>query len=264
MKKIFKDHPLEKHPLAISISSIDEVTTTNCNHRVLTGNGSDEVFIEFMDPLLEKHHISKENLERYKSQLKKLRIKGLPKPPGPYPKKDTTRKGNYGEVFLAEYLSLITDTEILVYRLRFNPNPDESMKGDDVLMFNMNTSPVQIIVGEAKYRKTPNKTAVEEMNRGLISSSKKMVPVSLNFVADRLIEDGQIALGEKIHDLYISIIEGILIPDYVGLLMSNKNAQKCVNNYSTSKLQNLHMISIGFDNPDYIVDETYKRMEGRL
>ncbi|MFQ6963494.1 MAG: Hachiman antiphage defense system protein HamA [Oscillospiraceae bacterium] len=42
------------------------------------------------------------------------------------------------------------------YRLRYNTNPDQSMKGDDVLLFDLDSDPVRIVVGESKFRGTPD------------------------------------------------------------------------------------------------------------
>jgi len=51
---------------------------------------------------------------------------------------------------LAEYLSSTTDAQLPIYRLRYNTNPDQSMKGDDVLLFDLDAEPVRIIIGESR------------------------------------------------------------------------------------------------------------------
>ena len=51
------------------------------------------------------------------------------------PRTQSTRKGNFGEILASEYLRQCEDYRIPVYRLRYNPNPESSMKGDDVLAF---------------------------------------------------------------------------------------------------------------------------------
>jgi hypothetical protein len=50
----------------------------------------------------------------------------------PFPiKNESTQKGNFGEIILAEYLKACSGLELLVHKLRFNPNVEQSMKGDD-------------------------------------------------------------------------------------------------------------------------------------
>ena len=49
--------------------------------------------------------------------------------------------------------------------------------------------------------------------------------------------------------------------DYVGLLMSNRNVSKHVNNGTTNELHNLLMISLGFQSPEEIVQQAFARLE---
>jgi Cap4 SAVED domain len=90
-----------------------------------------------------------------------------------FPIDPSTRKGNLAEVVLAEYLVAATGIVLPIYRLRYNPNIDQSMKGDDVLAFDLDSNPVRIIVGEAKFRGTSTKKAVEEIVDGLARSTKQ-------------------------------------------------------------------------------------------
>lgn len=69
------------------------------------------------------------------------------------PKHDNTRKGNFGEIVACEYLRQVDGYELPVYRLRWNPNPDTSMRGEDALTFkfgNPNGTGREICVVEAK------------------------------------------------------------------------------------------------------------------
>ena len=44
------------------------------------------------------------------------------------------------------------------------------MKSDDVLLFDLDAAPVRIIVGESKFRTTPDKQAVVDIVDGLVRS----------------------------------------------------------------------------------------------
>lgn len=264
MNNIINDHPSGTHPLAISLLSTDGTTKSGVAHRQLEENGHNDVFLDFIVPALRNHHISPDALERRKDLIQSLRIANAPIPSSPYPRNTTTQKGNFAEVFLAEYLRSTTEAQIPVYRLRYNPNVEQSMKGDDVLLFDMDSDPVRIIVGEAKFRGTPSKQVVIDTIDGLVRSNKAGLPVSLMFVADRLFEEGKNDMAKKVQDCAILFATNRLRIDYVGLLMSNRNASNYVNNYTTNELHNLLMISLGIQSPEMIVQQSFVRLEGAV
>lgn len=61
-----------------------------------------------------------------------------------YPANPNTRKGNVAEVVLAEYLVANEGISVPIYRLRYNPNVDQSMKGDDALAFDLDSKPMRL------------------------------------------------------------------------------------------------------------------------
>lgn len=262
MNDIINDHPTGAHPFAVSLTSVDGTTASGVAHRKLEGNGHDDDFLNFMVPALENHHISPAALERRKDLIESLRISDAPIPTSPYPQNATTQKGNFAEIFLAEYLYSTTEAQIPVYRLRYNTNPDQSMKGDDVLLFDLDSNPVRIIVGEAKFRGIPSKKAIVDMISGLMRSNKAGLPVSLMFVAERLFEEGRSDMGKKVQNCAVLFATDKLKIDYVGLLMSNLNASNCVNDHTSNELHNLLMISLGFQPPEAIVQQAFTRLEG--
>jgi len=102
--------------------------------------------------------------------------------------------GNFGEIVASEYLRQMLGYEIPVYRLRYNPNPESSMKGDDVLGFkfgNVDGSGREIIVGESKARQKFSRSAVEDAYQQLAKSSRRPHPISLTFIANILRLEGQ-------------------------------------------------------------------------
>ena len=262
MNDIINDHPTGRHPFAVSLISVDDVTTSGVAHLKLEENGHNDEFLNFMVPALENHHISPAALERRKHLIESLKISDAPIPTSPYPQNATTQKGNFAEVFLAEYLYSTTEAQIPIYRLRYNTNPDQSMKGDDVLIFDLDSNPVRIIVGEAKFRGTPSKKAIVDMINGLMRSNKAGLPVSLMFVAERLFDEGRSEMGKKVQNCAVLFATDKLKIDYVGLLMSNLNASNYVNDHTSNELHNLLMISLGFQEPEVIVQQAFTRLEG--
>lgn len=258
---IINQHPSGAHPFAISLQANDVDTACGIPHRALTENGHNDALLNHIVPVMQTHHFSHDALKRRMDLIASLRIANAPALPSLYPKADKTQKGNFAEVFLAEYLSATTDAQLPVYRLRYNPNVEQSMKGDDVLLFDLDSDPVRIIVGEAKFRSAPSQKAVSDTIDGLLRSNKSGLPISLMFVADRLFEDGKTELAQKVQDCAILFSTNKLHIDYVGLLMSNHNAKSNVHTHTTNELHNLLMISLGMQAPEVIVQEAFERLE---
>lgn len=81
------------------------------------------------------------------------------------PHNPKTRKCNFGEIVAAEYFRQALEYQLLVYRLRYNTNPESAMKGDDVLVFKFGEADgtgKAILVVEAKVRKTFETRVVDE------------------------------------------------------------------------------------------------------
>ena len=157
-----------------------------------------------------------------------------------------------------------TNMELPIYRLRYNTNPDQSMKGDDVLLFDLDSDPVRIIVGESKFRGTPDKQSVIDIVDGLVRSHKAGLPISLMFVAERLFQENKPELGRKVQNCAILFATNKLRIDYVGFLMSNQNAKNHVNRHTIDNLHNLLMISLGIQSPETIVKKAFEGLESRL
>jgi hypothetical protein len=213
---------------------------------------------------LTRHHASAEALERAQKHREALKRLGLDSEQAKlrrFPTNPSTRKGNVAEIVLAEYIVAASSAALPVYRLRYNPNVDQSMKGDDVLAFDLDADPVRIIVGEAKFRGTSANKAVEDIVEGLIRSYKAGVPASLQFVADRLFEAGDAPLGERVLQCAILFARGRLRLDYVGLLLSDDRTAERVDVATPASLHRLAMISLGVHDPDVLIDDCYRDLE---
>ena len=133
------------------------------------------------------------------------------------------------------------------------------MKGDDVLAFDLNSNPVRVLVGEAKFRSTSTKVVVGELVDALEKSHSGNVPASLQFVADRLFESGQDELGAKVAECNTLFAQGRLQLDYVGLLVSNKHAHAHVSATAQSIVQRLAVMSLVLPNPEEVVADCYAK-----
>jgi hypothetical protein len=264
-KPILGPHPIPPDPFALTLNAKDGRTQSNVAHRGLTEkNGQSLVFIDHLRALLVKHHVSPEAALRNQQMREALQRLGVKIPKTGlrrYPVNSSTQKGNLAEIVLAEYAIASSGVMLPIYRLRYNPNVDQSMKGDDVLAFDLDGKPTRIIVGEAKFRAVSTATAVQEIVAGLVRSYKGSVPVSLQFVADRLFEAGDIDLGSRVLDCARQFALGKLRLDYVGMLLSDAQSGTRVDTATPPSLRRLAMISVGVADPDALVQACYKHLE---
>ena len=258
--QIIGEHPDAPHPCGIHLEATDQFSAHTVPHRVL-GDGPFQAgdFTTSMADWLVTHHVSPEAVERDRNLRAALERQRLPNPArSRLPNDLNTQKGNWAEILLAEYLAASCDAQLPVYRLRYNPNVDQSMKGDDVLAFDLDSNPVRILVGEAKFRATPTKAVVEEIVGALVKSHSGNIPASLQFVADRLFDGGNNELGAKVALCNALFALGQLQLNYVGLLVSNKDAHLHVQRNAAANIRRLAVVSLGLADPEGIVAASFK------
>ena len=219
-ERILGEHPSPPHPVGVVLAAKDGMTASKVPHRALTeNNGMRAPAVESLCKMLVQHHASPEVLkwtEQHREAMKRLGLATEQARLRRFPTNPTTRKGNLAEIVLAEYVVAASGAVLPVYRLCYNPNVDQSMKGDDVLAFDLDSNPVRIVVGEAKFRGTSSAAAVTEIVEGLVRSHKGGVPASLQFVADRLFDEGQTQLGERVLECALLFAREKLRLDYSG------------------------------------------------
>lgn len=259
-EQIVGPHPLPPHPCGNCLAAEDQKTEYAVPHRVLTNDPTkqDELSAA-MAQWIVKHHVSPENVERDRRRREALERQGFQDPTQRLPKNTSTQKGNWAEILLAEYVAASCNAQLPVYRLRYNPNVDQSMKGDDVLAFDLNSNPVRVLVGEAKFRKNSTKVVVGELIDALEKSHLGNVPASLQFVADRLFDSGQNELGEKVAECNTLFAQDRLQLDYVGLLVSSTQAHTHVNSTGQSTVQRLAVMSLVLPDPERVVEDCYAK-----
>lgn len=258
-------HPPAPHLFGIVLSASDGTTQTRIPHRTLAEvAGQRDAAVAGIREMLVRHHASPEALARSNAQREAITALGLEAQQARlsrFPQSDNTRKGNLAEVVLAEYLVGTCGAELPVYRLRYNPNVDQSMKGDDVLAFDLDAQPVRVIVGESKFRATSNADAVRKIVEGLQKSQTGGVPASLQFVADLLFENGDTETGQRVMECARLFAEDRLRLDYVGLLLSDAQASNRVNDETPSSLRRIAMISLGVADPNSLVAACFNGLE---
>jgi hypothetical protein len=244
------------------LAGSDARTDTDRPHRLLAEPpGGRPNTIEFLRAALAKHHAEPEKRARAERQNEALARQGLAPLPL-YPTNASTRKGNLAEVALAEYVVAAGGVSLPVYRLRYNPNVDQSMKGDDVLAFDLDSTPMRVLVGESKFRGTPRREHVEEIVNGLMRSHRAKIPVSLQFVVDILYREGKPDLGRRLMECQLAIARGDVKIEYVGLLLGSTAAARCVTKHTPGgEPKRLAMISLGVDGPEALVEQCFDALK---
>lgn len=260
--EIVGNHPDPRNPIGMRFACKDGHSDHGVPTRTLSETDSDiDQFVAAMKQCLRTHHSRPEDLERDRVRREAYARQGLSFPTTRFPTNPATRKGNWTEVLLCEYVAASCGADLPVYRLRYNPNIDQSMKGDDVLAFDLEADPVRIIVGEAKFRGRSSKKAVTEIVESLERSFQGGLPASLQFVADRLIQEGNETLGQRVEECADLFIRGRLQIDHVGLLASNHLAPVHVAENASSTVRRLAVISMTLTNGDHLVETSFDGLE---
>jgi Cap4 SAVED domain len=271
-ERLIGKHPVIPHILGHWTSHEDLPTIPNKKHRKL-----DEVVhlrqsaIEKIADWIIEHHIIDNKIELLKRKaqlLEKYDFDQFVKSSNLLPNADKTQKGNVAEIILVEYLKESTTFSPMIHKLRYNPNVEQSMKGDDVLLLNPNDLQEKVIYGESKYRSNPSKQTIDEIISNLEGSKK--LPLSIGFVANILYDREEDDLADQLMDLQALLNNGAITVHNVGFLMSTKSttpskdtASQVENHLNTSN-PNLVFLSLGLDNPLEIVQESFKLAADKL
>lgn len=260
------DHPSAPNQFAIWLSCNDvEVTIEKC-HRSLSGiiPTDNSSLIEWFARLLIKHHYSDFSLNRLKEKFRELGFPKYAEQHRKLPKADKTQKGNGAEILLSEYIQSSLNIELIsVKRLRYNPNVDQAMKGDDNLIASLinenGQERIRLYLGEAKFRTTPTKTVIDEIT-GSLSKEKK--PLSYSYLIEELAKNPDtLELANKLDDFLIDEIKGKDDLIYTGLLISNEDTFNKVEDNLKSDNSSFIFISVAIDSPDSLIAKGFEKAE---
>lgn len=265
-------HPSPPDFIGVWLDYVDNPTTDNKKHRILAEKAGtrDEAIVEVAKWVF-RHLVSdfmKEQLQEKRQILSEYDFDNLVQDFSLLPKADRTIKGVVTEVILVEYLKKTTGYTPLIYKLQYNPNTDQSMKGDDCLLFDPSDMKNRIIYGESKFRSSPNKDVVDEIVENL--QDNKKLPVSLTFVANVLADSNDIKKAKEVLEVLSLIKNGKTPVHNVGLLLSLKSDRPSVDtvsvveNHLTTSNPNLVFISLGVENPKDLVYNIISKVKEML
>lgn len=118
------------------------------------------------------------------------------------PRTARARSGEMGEILATEFIEFHTGFRIPVRRLRYKDGREMALRGDDFLGIRENDEDLLFLKGEAKSGQTVTVGVVADARARLSGDDGRPTPISLLFVADRLLEaeGDDKELGRKIRE----------------------------------------------------------------
>ena len=120
------------------------------------------------------------------------------------PRTSRERSGEIGEILAAEFVEYHTDFWVPVRRLRYKDGREMALRGDDFLGVDEDENErLALLKGESKSRRFMSNAVVRDARERLAADDGRPTPISLLFVADRLLEsgdEGERSLGRRIRD----------------------------------------------------------------
>lgn len=259
-------HPADGSLFDIWITSTDYAPQVDIKHRKLDPDPAQlAAAVDRISDYLLIHHIPESKVREIRVKkriLDKYGFTDYVSNIDVLPTNQATIKGNGTEVIMSEYLKETSGLELLVYRLHYNPNVDQAMKGDDALLLNPNNVTEKIIVGESKFRGTPAKTMVEEILKTMGDIS--VTPISLSFVQNTLHREGKSQLAKEVAELQSNLAKNLTPIVSVGFILSNQNTHSHITNNGTSLNRNLVFVSIALTDPTDFINACFDKAREKL
>lgn len=262
-ERLIGKHPDNTHPFGkwLGVNDLPD-SATKCHRELTESSAVNDDLIEWLARKIINHHYTQFRIDRLKERYGSLGFVKYAEQHRKLPIADKVKKGNATEVLLTDYVQATQRKEFIkVFKLKYNPNVDQAIKGDDTLMVNLfeenGNEKIKIYLGESKFRQTPSKTVIDDITNSL---SKDTLPLSYTFLVEEIAKTDE-PLARKLDDYIVQDIKdrGDLI--YAGLLLSNNNTSKTVENHLNSDNSNLVFISVGIDDPEGFIESVFEKAE---
>lgn len=265
-KDLIGSHPKAPDIFSTWLKCNDVAVTATKSHRSLTPliATTDKVLIDWLGTKIFEHHHSEYRIKKLKENFGTLGFKKYAEQNRKLPVSDRTKKGNATEILLSEYIEGSLGKKLVtVFKLKYNPNADQAMKGDDTLMVdvvtNKNNARVRLYLGEAKFRKTPTSAVVKTISKSL---SKDKKPLSYSFIVDELgRSDKTKPLADLLDTFLIDEIKGKGDLIYTGFLLSNTDTFDVVEASLNSDNPFLVLVSVGIQDPEDLITKAFEKAE---
>lgn len=263
-------HPVSPQIFGVWLAANDIAVTATKRHRSLNEliACTSPNLIDWLARKLIVHHYSDDRLNKLKQKFGQLGFPAYAEQHRKLPRADRTMKGNAIEILLIEYIEGCQGKQLIKnYKLRYNPNVDQAIKGDDTLLINLfkdqnNQDAIKIFLGESKFRATSSAQAVTQISDSLQSSKK---PISYSFLVDELRRDPATAdIANLLDNFIVDEIKQKGDITYAGLLFSDANTSNYVENNLNNNNETLVFLSMGINNPAMLITAAFQEAERLL
>lgn len=136
------------------------------------------------------------------------------------PTSSRIRSGDLAEVLASLYVEQHTNFVAGISKLRWKDHREMAMRGDDLIGLQPVNGPekIRFLKGEVKSRAKLATSALTDARKALNTFQQKPSPHALEFIADRLHEDGDDELGNLIDDALL--VDGITLSQVSHLIFT--------------------------------------------
>ena len=212
--------------------------------------GGRNAIAEAFPDLIRSHY---DRLERISDDIKNLGYPGAAAIMAErLPRSTRARSGDLGEIVATEFAEEKLGFTIPVRRLRYKDGREMALRGDDFIGVRTDEADqLFLLKGESKSRATLNAATISEARAALTRDNGRATPISLLFVADRLIDAGgeDEKLGKK---LRTEVAARVVPPERIGhvlfTLSGNGAPQALLDDFAAAEVDrsqavaNLHIV----------------------
>lgn len=156
------------------------------------------------DELVERVRSHYDDLERIAEDVERLGFPGAATILRErMPRRPRARSAELGEILATEFIEFQTDFRIPVRRLRYKDGREMALRGDDYLGLRVDEEDrLAFLKGEAKSGRRVTRPIIADARERLSEDDGRPTPISLLFVADRLLEgnEEEEELGRRLRD----------------------------------------------------------------
>lgn len=170
-------------------------------HTMLTADASKfDVSVSIVADVMPEHFLPTSRLAEMFARLQRHEVAELIR--NRLPDTAQLRSGDLGEVLCTTFVRERTPFTLGINRLQFKDHRNMSMRGDDLLGFNLNavTGKLTVLKAESKSNAAMPASTVATARTALSGFAEMPSPHSMGFVADRLIDPADKPLRDAIDD----------------------------------------------------------------
>ena len=116
------------------------------------------------------------------------------------PETKSSRSGDLGEILAISYIEEETPWNHTIRKLRWKDHREIPMRGDDFIAICFKDNKIQFLKGESKSRMKVSKSTLKKARKALSSHNERPTPHALAFFSDRLAEEGNDDIADRIND----------------------------------------------------------------